>query len=94
MTERRLIQRLENFAQRKNIYCIWLNMDPTYIPVVSTQDRVIFMNKNWKEKNKNEYALAYLIEGILHNTTSVSEIDKYVQYLLKEIKNDSIIVMD
>jgi len=43
MTERRLIQRLENFAQRKNIYCIWLNMDPTYIPVVSTQDRVIFM---------------------------------------------------
>lgn len=94
MTEEVLIQRLENFAQEKNIDCIWLDMNPTYIPVASNQDRVIFMNNNWKEKYKNVYALAYLIEGVLHNTTSVSKIDKYTKYLLKEIKNDSITVID
>jgi hypothetical protein len=86
-SEKTLIQNLEEFATEQGIDCVWLNTNPKYIPVSYPKDRVVFMNKNWEYNEKSSLALAYGIEAVIHENSSVNDLNGYVQNLIKESKH-------
>lgn len=86
-SEKTLIQNLEEFATEQGIDCVWLDTDPKYIPVSDPKDRVVFMNKNWEYGEKSSFALAYGIEAVIHENSSVDDLNGYAQDLIKESKH-------
>ncbi|MFQ3624534.1 hypothetical protein U2F58_03495 [Lactobacillus johnsonii] len=86
-SEKTLIQNLEEFATEQGIDCVWLDTDPKYIPVSYPKDRVVFMNKNWEYGEKSSLALAYGIEAVIHENSSVDALNAYAQNLIKESKH-------
>lgn len=85
--EKTLIQNLEEFATEQDIDCVWLNTNPKYIPVSDPKDRVVVMNKNWEYSEKSSFALAYGIEAVIHENSSVDALNAYAQNLIKEFKH-------
>lgn len=85
--EKTLIRNLEEFATEQGIDCVWLDTDPKYIPVSDPKDRVVFMNKNWEYGEKSSFALAYGIEAVIHENSSVDDLNGYAQDLIKESKH-------
>lgn len=86
-SEKTLIQNLEEFATEQGIDYVWLNTNPKYIPVSYPKDRVVFMNKNWEYNEKSSLALAYGIEAVIHENSSVNDLNGYAQNLIKESKH-------
>lgn len=86
-SKKTLIQNLEEFATEQGIDCVWLNTNPKYIPVSYPKDRVVFMNKNWEYNEKSSRALAYGIEAVIHENSSVNDLNGYAQNLIKESKH-------
>lgn len=86
-SEKTLIQNLEEFATEQGIDCVWLNTNPKYIPVSYPKDRVVFMNKNWEYNEKSSLALAYGIKAVIHENSSVNDLNGYAQNLIKESKH-------
>ena len=86
-SEKTLIQNLEEFATRQGIDCVWLDTDSKYIPISDPKDRVVFMNKNWEYGEKSSLALAYGIEAVIHENSSVDDLNAYAQNLIKESKH-------
>lgn len=45
------------------------------------------MNKNWEYGEKSSFALAYGIEAVIHENSSVDDLNGYAQDLIKESKH-------